>query len=211
MGSLRVLVLGATGGNGMAFIQQALEHGHAITAFVRSPEKLDRWSNRVTVRKGDPRNVEELTSALPGHDAVVSSLGPPGLGRTTIIRDAARSTVAAMQTVGVRRLLIVSAAMLFEDAGLLAAILRGTLLRDVAADCFEMERIVMAGNLDWSIIRPPRLTNGRLTGRYVIENGHMPRGGMAVSRADVGHYLLDELEHCAHLRQIAGMAGGRSS
>ena len=209
MGSLRVLVLGATGGNGMAFIQQALEHGHAITAFVRSPEKLDRWRNRVTVRKGDPRNVEELSSALQGHDAVISSLGPPGPGRTTIIRDSARSTVAAMQVVGIRRLLIVSAAMLFEDAGLLAAILRRTLLRDVAVDCAEMERIVMASDLDWSIIRPPRLTNGHLTGRYVIENGHMPHGGMAVSRADVAHYLLDELEHCGHLRQIAGMAGGR--
>jgi stage III sporulation protein SpoIIIAA len=49
------------------------------------------------VRQGDPRSVAELREALVGHDAVVSALGPPGLGWTTVLRDGARTTVAAMQ------------------------------------------------------------------------------------------------------------------
>ena len=115
-----------------------------------------------------------------------------------------------MNAAGVRRLLIVSAGMLFEDAGVLAMILRRTLLRDVAEDCSEMEQIVRSSELDWSIVRPPRLTNGGLTRHYMIEIGHLPRGGRAVRGADVAHYLLDELERRAHVRQIVGMAGGRA-
>jgi len=207
--SMRLLILGATGGIGRAVIDQAIERGHTVTAFVRSPEKLGPSREGLTVRKGDPRSVEELRAALPGHDAVLSALGPPGPGRTTIIRDCAGSTVAAMQAAGVRRLLIVSVAVLF-DQGPLYWLLRKTLLRNVAEDSAEMERLVMASSLDWTIVRPPSLTNGRLTGRYGIEDDRMPSGGWSVSRADVAQFLLDELERRAHVRRMVGMASAKS-
>jgi putative NADH-flavin reductase len=101
---MRLFILGATGGIGRALIRQAIERGHTATAFVRSPEKLGAPPRGLTVRKGDPRSLGELRAALPGHDAVLSALGPPGPGPTTIHRDCARSTVAAMQAAGVRSL-----------------------------------------------------------------------------------------------------------
>jgi putative NADH-flavin reductase len=208
--SMRLLVLGATGGIGRAMIDQAIERGHKVTAFVRSPEKLGPSREGLTVRKGDPRSVEGLRAALPDHDAVLSALGPPGPGRTTIIRDCAGSTVAAMQAAGVRRLLIVSVAVLFADQGPLYWLLRKTLLRNVAEDSAEMERLVIASGLDWTIVRPPALTNGRLTGRYGIEDDRMPSGGWSVSRADVAQFLLDELERGAHVRRMVGMASAKS-
>ena len=179
---MRLLILGATGGTGRALLVQALERGHEITAFVRSPQKLAPFTDRIAVRQGDPRNVADLAAVLPGHDAVVSALGPPGPGPTTILRDGARSTVEAMQTGGPRRLIVVSAAVLFDDLGVLGALLRRTLLKNVAKDSAEMERIVMASGLEWTIARPPRLTNGPLTGRYRVENGHLPdRSALASS------------------------------
>jgi putative NADH-flavin reductase len=204
---MRLFILGATGRTGRQLLVQASERGYQITALVRSPQKLGALREGVTVRQGDPRSAPELGDALSGHDAVVSALGPPGLGRTTILRDCARSTVAVMQARGLRRLLVVSAAMLFQDAGIVAAMLRRTLLRNVAEDAAEMERVVTASELDWTIARPPRLTNGRLTGHYRIEAGRLPRGSLTLSRADVAHFLLDELERGAHVRQIVGMAG----
>jgi putative NADH-flavin reductase len=111
-----------------------------------------------------------------------------------------------MDAAGVRRLLIVSAAVLFEDQGFAYWLLRSTLLRNVAHDTGEMERLVRASSLDWTIARPPRLTNGRLTGRYAIEDERMPRGGSMVSRADVAHFMLEELERNAHVRRTVGMA-----
>jgi putative NADH-flavin reductase len=210
---MRLLVLGATGGTGRAVIRQAGARGYEITVFVRSPQKLGSLIDRVTVRQGDPRSVAELQQVLPGHVAVLSALGPPGPGPTTILRAAARSTVDAMQIAGPRRLIVVSAAVLFRDLGFLGGVLRHTLLRNVAEDSAEMERIVMASGLDWTIVRPPRLTNGSLTGRYRAENGHLPgRSALAsISRADVAHFLLGELEHGSHTHRIVGLTGGRRS
>jgi len=209
---MRLLLLGATGGTGLALLEQARGHGHQVTAFVRSPQKLGASRDGVDVWPGDPRSAAELRAALPGHDAVVSTLGPPGPGRSTILREGARSTVAAMQAVGPRRLLVVSAAVLFENAGILATILRRTLLRNLAEDAAEMEHIVVASDLDWTIVRAPRLTNGPLTASYRVENGRLPagRGLASISRADVAHFLMGELARGAHAREIVGMAGTRS-
>jgi len=209
---MRLFILGATGGTGRQLIDQALARGHQVTAFVRSPEKLEARREGLRVHQGDPREAVALTAALGGHDAVLSALGPPeleppGFGRSTILPDSARSTVSAMQSSGIRRLLIVSAAILFEDLGLLAALLRRTLLRNVVVGSGEMERMVTASDLDWTIVRPPRLTNGPLTRRYHVADNRFPPGKQTLSRADVAHFLLDELAQDAHLRQIVGQAG----
>jgi putative NADH-flavin reductase len=210
--TMRLFILGATGGTGRQLIDQALARGHQVTAFVRSPEKLGSRRESLRVQQGDPRDVAALTAALGGHDAVLSALGPPGLeppgfGRSTILPDSARSTVSAMQSSGIRRLLIVSAAILFEDMGLLAALLRRTLLRNVVVGSGEMERIVTASDLDWTIVRPPRLTNGPLTGRYQVADSRFPPGKRTLSRADVAHFLLGELDQRTHVRRVVGQAG----
>jgi uncharacterized protein YbjT (DUF2867 family) len=96
--------------------------------------------------------------------------------------------------------------VLFENQGFLYWLLRSTLLRNIAEDTAEMERVVMASDLDWTIVRPPSLTNGHLTRHYSVEDNRMPRGGFSVSRADVAHFLLEELEHRAHVHQMVGMA-----
>jgi putative NADH-flavin reductase len=168
---MRLLIIGATGGTGLQVTSQAAEGGHRVTAFVRSPQKLGSLRQCVAVREGDPRNIADLRATLPGHDAVISTLGPAGVGPTTILRAAAESMVAAMQAAGVRRLLVVSAAVLFDDLGLAGKILRRTLLRNVGDDSIEMERLVVASPLDWTIARPPRLTNGPRTGRYNWRTG----------------------------------------
>src|SRR5215510_991273 len=118
---MRILILGATGGTGRALLRQARESGHEVTAFVRSPQKLAALSRVITVRQGDPRSVADLQAVLPGHDAVLSTLGPPGPGPTTILRTGARSTVEAMRRRGLRRLIVVSAAVLF-DLGVIGAL-----------------------------------------------------------------------------------------
>ena len=205
--TMRLFILGATGGTGRQLIGHALARGHQVTAFVRSPEKLEARQQGLSVQQGDPRDTAALTAAMPGHDAVLSALGPPGPRRSTILRDSARSTVSAMQSAEIRRLLIVSAAILFADMGVLAALLRRTLLRNVVIGSSEMERIVTASNLDWTIVRPPRLTNGPLTERYHMADNCFPLGKQTLSRADVAHFLLDELISGAHLRQIVGIAG----
>ena len=210
--SMRLFILGATGGIGRELVGQGLRRGYNVTAFVRAPEKLGVPREGLTAVQGDPLSAEAIGAALVGHDAVLSALGPPGPGRTTIVGDSARATVAAMRSAGVRRLLVVGVALLFEDAGFVASVLRKTLLRNVAADSAEMERIVKGSDLDWTIVRPPRLTNRPATRRYAVRDGHLPQGAggsASVSRADVAHFLLDEVEQPAHVRRVVGMAYAR--
>jgi len=212
--SMRLFILGATGGTGLQLVDQALKRQHRVTAFVRTPHKLGAPREGLTVIQGDLLNAEAVGAALAGHDAVLSAMGPPGPGRTTIAGDSARATAAAMRATGVRRLLVVGVAVLFDDAGIFARVLRKTLLRNVANDSAEMEVIVKASNLDWTIVRPPRLTNGPLTERYGVVDDHLPlgAGGTAtVSRADVAHFMLDEVEHPAHLQRVVGIAYTKSA
>jgi putative NADH-flavin reductase len=208
--SKRLFILGATGRIGQAVIDEAIERGHRVTAFVRSPDKIGGLRPWISVEKGDPRSIDDLRAALPGHDAVISALGPPGIRRTTIHRDAARTTVMAMQAAGIRRLLIVSAAVLFENQGFFYWLARNTFLRNVAEDTAAMERIVTASELDWTIVRPPRLTMGDLTRHYAVKDGRMPAGRQSISRADVAHFLLDELERPEHIRRMVGITSTKA-
>jgi len=210
--SMRLFILGATGRTGRELVDQALTRRHQVTAFVRTPEKLDVSREGLTVIKGDLLNANAVGAALEGHDAVLSAIGPQARGRTTITRDSAQATVAAMRVRNVRRLVILGAAMLFDDAGFVARILRKTLLREVAKDLCGMEIVVTASSLDWTIICPPRLTNGPLTKQYAVADDHLPLGaGLAakISRSDVAHFVLDEVEQLAHVRRVVGMAYGR--
>ena len=204
---LRLFLIGATGGIGRAVIEQAKQRRHGVTALVRTPEKVGTLADGINVVRGNPLDADVVKGALVGHDAVLSALGPPGLGHSTVQQDGARSIVAAMQSLSMKRLLVVSAALLFKDAGVLTAILRNTLLRDVARDCAAAERIVIDTEFEWTIARPPRLTNGSLTRRYRVADGRMPEGaGALLSRADVAHFLLDEVERKQHVGQIVGLA-----
>jgi len=207
----RIFLLGATGGTGRAILDQAPQRGHSVTAFVRSPGKLTA-ADGVMVLGGDPLDASALSAALPGHDAVISALGPSGIGPTSIVSDGARRTLTAMQAAGVRRLLVVGVAVLFEDDGLLTAIARRTFLRNVARDHAAMERVVRASDVEWTVVRPPRLTNGPLTHAYRAADDRMPDGArLTISRADVADFLLDELEHPAHVRRIVGLASVKAA
>src|SRR6266436_6703787 len=74
--SMKLVVLGATGATGLEIVRQAIEHGHSVTAFVRSPERLKPFQDRITVMKGDLLNSAELEPVIKGHDAVLSGFGP---------------------------------------------------------------------------------------------------------------------------------------
>lgn len=73
---MKLVVLGATGGTGLEIVRRALEHGHAVTALVRSPQRLEPYQDRLDVRQGDLLNRGQLKEAMEDHDAVVSGFGP---------------------------------------------------------------------------------------------------------------------------------------
>ena len=200
---MRLFLLGGTRGTGAQMLQQALARGHQVTALVRSPQKISTRNANLTVIPGDALDGDKLKEALPGHDAVLSALGHAKGSPSTILGDAARLTVAAMKATGVPRLLVVSVAFLFPESGFAGALLRNIILRSNSADSQQMERVVSSSGLKWTIVRPPRLTNGSRTGKVRVEDGHLP--GSVISRADVAWFMLNETEHPAHVGKIVGV------
>jgi putative NADH-flavin reductase len=205
---VRIFLLGATGRTGRAVVEQAAARGHRVTAFVRSPDKL-AGSETVTVIAGDPRDRAQLARAMPGADVVISTLGPPipSLRTTTILGDAATATVEAMTGVRLRRLLIVSGDLQFAGGGgAMMAVMRATLLRTLARDQAALERATRAGDLDWTIARPTRLTDRPTSGTYRAEVDRLPASPRAIACADVARFLLDDAEQGVHVGRVVGLA-----
>jgi putative NADH-flavin reductase len=157
--------------------------------------------------EGDIQRADSIHAAIAGHDAVLSALGARSVGPTTLLSDAAREMVGAMQRHGVRRLIWQSSLGVGETRGRLGPVynllLIPLLLRHVFADKERQEAIIRATSLDWTIVQPPALTNGTLTESYRVRARDCRcRLLPMISRADVAHFMLEILENSRHIRQV---------
>ena len=204
---MRLLVLGATGRTGAEIVDLALSRGHQVTAFVRSPQKVERVDERLVVTRGDALDVDRLSAALRGHDAVVSALGLPprkALRPSRFMAESAAATVAAMKRADVHRIAIVSAAVLFPIRGFFFGFFRW-ILKHHAQDLEAMETVIRATDLDWTIARPPRLVRKHDEQRR-ISAGELPERSYVLSFRALAAFLLDCVEDSSHGRQIVGVA-----
>jgi putative NADH-flavin reductase len=203
---MRILVLGATGGTGMQIVRQTVGRGHNVTAFVRSPEKLGSFSGLITVKQGNLLDSSALRAVAVGHDAVLSAFGPRvpiAPSETHLLRDFATALSQALRKAGVKRVILESAAFLFKDALVPPAYLLGKLLfPTVVADATAMETIIRESDLEWTLLRPPKLTDGEHTGKYRVREGHLPRFGFSISRANVADCFVRMLEDSSASRKF---------
>lgn len=96
-----------------------------------------------------------------------------------------------------------------KDDGPLDRALRSVVsavLKDVYADLREAEAELARSTAEWTSVRPPRLLDRPLTGRYRKVVGGFPRGGRTIGRADVAHAMLAALGDPATVRQGVGVA-----
>src|SRR5437868_1658110 len=195
---MKVVVLGATGGTGLEIVRQAIGRGHSVTAFVRSPERLKTFQDQINVKQGNLLNSSELEEVLNREDAVLSAFGPRvPIAKTdeSLLQEFARALIAAMWRAGVKRVIVESTAFLFKDSIVPPTYVVGKLLfPSLVADACAMEELFQRSQLDWTLVRPPRLTDGRCSGKYRIREGHLPRFGFSISRADVADCFLSTLD-----------------
>jgi putative NADH-flavin reductase len=220
---MKLTIFAATGGVGRQLLEQAVADGHDVTAVARNPGKLTRQVRTVTadLAAADPA---ALAPAVAGADAVLSGLGPHSNADAGIAAPGTRSIVAAMKATGVRRIVVVSAAPVGtvaspgnpdpprHDPGdgffmrylfsRIAAARFGKVYDDLAL----MEDTLRGSGLDWTVIRPPQLTDKPLTGRYRTAVGQNLKGGLSVPRADVAHLMLKVLDQPDTIGQVIGIA-----
>jgi uncharacterized protein YbjT (DUF2867 family) len=211
---MKLTVLGATGGVGQEIVRQALAAGHRVTAVVRDPARLTVTGDGLEVFRAGLTDAEALRPAVAGRDAVLSGLGARGLGdaKSGVAARLTRTVLTAMEAEGTRRLVLVSAAPVgprrtddgFLDRAVLGLV--SAVLKDVYVDLRAMEAELADSDTDWTSVRPPRLRNKPLTGRYRTAVGGFPPKGRFLGRADVAHAMLAALDDPATVRQGVGVA-----
>ncbi|MCW2915854.1 MAG: hypothetical protein JWN52_3922 [Actinomycetia bacterium] len=199
---MKLLIFGATGGTGAQLLTQALDAGHDVTVVARNPDKLPvSDQSRPAVITGDVLEPKTWKAAVSAHDAVLSCLGSRDRKHpTTVYSQGMTNIIDAMRRAGVRRVVCLSSAGLDIPPEtplpqrLVTRLIVQRLYRHGYTDMTVMERIVTASDTDWTIIRPPMLTNGPLTGRYRTAGNQHLTNPKSLSRTDLAHYMLNHIE-----------------
>jgi putative NADH-flavin reductase len=189
---MKVAIFGSTGGTGRELVKQALAAGHEVTAFARSSDSGLCQGPLLRIVTGGITDPVKVELAIKGQQAVLSALGAKG--KIRICAPGTSNILAAMHRLGVRRLLAVSAfgAAESHDRSLYSRLL-WLAIHDRMEDKDEMERLIQASDLEWTLVRPPALTNGKKRGRYRVGTTLRMSVFSKISRADVAHFMLNEL------------------
>lgn len=199
---MKVLVVGASAGTGWQVVQHLLQQGCEVTAFARSAARLPDLSPRLHRFEGDAMRQQDLDLVMPGHDAVIVTLGihesalrvrllgpagtPPDVRST-----GTRLVIAAMKRHGLRRLVVQTSygvGPTRERLPLMTRIIFALLLKPQIADTEEQERLVRESELDWVIVQPVNLTDAPKPGAAVASTTGVRRS-LEVSRQQVAAYI----------------------
>jgi uncharacterized protein YbjT (DUF2867 family) len=180
---MKIIVFGATGGTGKLIVSQALAKGHSVTAFVRNPEGLTQ-DPHLRVIQGD--------KAIP-------------------------HILEAMRQEYVTRLIVLGASGVVRDHGkyqnaltnMALWVAKKTALKHPFIDQAAQERLLAASDVDYTIVRAPRLLDGPFTGTYRILPDALPPGALRITRADVADFMLQQLTDPRFHRQGPYIGSGK--
>jgi putative NADH-flavin reductase len=193
---MKLTLFGASGRTGLQVVERGLAAGHAVRAVVRDPTRLPQDAAGLEIVVADVMDPAAIVDAVRDRDAVISAIGTrAGRAPTTVCTDSARSIVEAMHQTGTKRLIVVSGTGPFDEGegfGMRYLIkpIGTRFLKHVFADFVTMEAVVRSSGLDWTILRPPQLTDQPFTGRYRTRRDENMHRNFRVSRADLADLIL---------------------
>lgn len=197
---MRITVFGSTGRAGSAIVERALDMGHEVTAFARSPERL-AWLEgrpRLSVVHGDALDQASVEPGLAGAEAVVTALGAGTLDPSTHLSEMTSNLVKVMQAVGLRRLVALS------HVGVLLRKVDPRYLH-VAEEHRRNLKVLQESGLDWIAVCPPGITDEPAHGHAEPVPG--ARGpNWSISRFDLADFMLEQLDGDEFVRQTVGVS-----
>ncbi len=193
-----IVVFGANGQTGRLLTRRALDKRHSVTAVTRHPDDFPLSDPLLTIVRADVREPLSLVEVVRDADAVVSTLGMPFSARPIDTYSVGvRNIVGAMQTTGVRRLVLVSSTGAYHypnriDTPLSLRIFEPVITRTIGKTTYDdqrrMEDIVRASRLDWTVVRPSGLFDLPEPTNYVA--GEVDPIGGFTARIDLADYTI---------------------
>jgi putative NADH-flavin reductase len=208
---MKLLIIGGTGGTGQELIKQALEQGHSLTALVRNPEKAKIAHQNLSVIKGNVLDFDKVQEAVAGQDAVLSALGHKRFFiKTTILSEGTKNIIKAMEKHNVKRFICITSLGINDSRFKLGLYYTLFVIPFIVffyfRDKAKQEKIIRSSKLNWTIVRPGQLTNGKKRGRYKhganVGNYILTK---MISRADVAHFILSQLNDATYLHKTTGV------
>jgi putative NADH-flavin reductase len=208
---MKILIIGATGGTGKELVKQALEIGYVVTAFTRDPSKLKIKHDRLNVVLGNVLDPESIHSAVKGMDAVLCALGHKRwFYPNNILSQGTKNILDAMQQNNIRRFICETSLGVGNSFGRLGLYYTLFTIPFILPfyywDKGRQEKIIKKSSLDWTIVRPGMLTNGKPKGKYK----HGEKVGnfiwsVRISRADTANFMLDQISDSFYLKKSVGI------
>ncbi len=202
---MRIAVFGAAGRMGKIVVALALKAGHAVTALVEEPEKLEGGGPGLKVLEGDIRDFGAVERTVNGADAVISVIGRHGPAAPAFMAGATRNVIMAMERSGVKRIVTLASAGIGRHDGFIGALRRVFLHFFIKAHRRQFG-LLKASSLEWTVIRPIVLTNGKKTGVYRVSRKGKPERGLLISRADAAHFMLKCAKEKKYARSSPSLA-----
>jgi len=200
LAGMRIVVFGSTGRAGGAVVERALDMGHHVTAFARSPERLAwlKGRNGLTISVGDAMDERSVIEALKGGDAVISALGSGTLDPTTHLSEMTTGLVAAMRSEGPSRLVALS------HVGVLLKKVDPQ-YQHVAEEHRRNLRILEESGLEWVAVCPPGIVSEPAHGHVeVVAGARAPN--WTISRFDLADFMIEQTESGEFLNQTVGIS-----
>lgn len=207
-----ILVIGANGGVGKHAVEQALQQGHVVTAMVRNPSLFKLNHTNLRVVTGDVLHPETYENHVADKDAIIFAVGITGFKPTDLYSRGAKNLMQVMAKTTARRAYFISASGLSVNpthsliVRLATKFILQKLLKNMYADLERMESYIRSSALDWTIMRPPRLTNKPVAGRYRFAVNELVDNGLTISRADLAHFMLANISNEAIFRTTVEIA-----
>lgn len=196
MPKYRIAILGANGGIGKQAVAIALQEGHFVTAILRNPSNLEMTHPNLKIVQGDVMAPATLEKHLSDQDAVFSAIGKNSFKETTLYSEGNKNLLDAMKKSGINRAFFISASGLEVNpthsffVRFATKFILQKLLKNMYADIERMEKIVKQSSVNWTILRPPRLVDKDLTGKYRFAVNAILKNSLTVSRAEVAHFMI---------------------
>jgi putative NADH-flavin reductase len=207
---MKLALFGATGPTGREVLRQALERKLDVQALVRNPAKLEVANPKLTVLQGDVLDANAVDRVVQGSDAVIVSLGGKPGDKTRALETSTKHIVAAMKKHGQKRLIIVTSLGVGDSAGqagfLFEKIIVPLFLKAEFTDKLAQEAVVKASGLEFVIARPGALTNDAAKGMYEAAQKLRKGSPAKITRADVAHFCLEQLQDGKWLGQAVSLS-----
>jgi uncharacterized protein len=209
---MKVFLFGATGGTGQEILKKLLEQKHQMVILARNPDAIRVSNNHLKIIKGSVYDSEEYQDELSKCDLVISALGTgTNLKPTEIYSKGGQQIISAMRKAGKKRLITLTAAAFDPtDPGNNSFIVKyivQPLLKNIYADMQQWETILDNNkDIDWTIVRPSRLTNGKGKTNYRVQQNRCPKGGSKISRKDLADFIIQEINSDKYVHQKVAIA-----